>query len=121
VSTQQRNDVYVVAVDPSAADVLRRQSLIVLEANHHHFEEVLELGPEAHRALSVVYRDAFAVLDAVAGGGRRIRRRRSTSRSPPASSSSSALAAHEKARIDAAIEADRRVAKAIDGLFADAR
>jgi hypothetical protein len=38
---------------------------VVLEANHYYFEDLLEFGPEAQHALSVIYRDAFAVLDAV--------------------------------------------------------
>jgi hypothetical protein len=38
---------------------------VVLEANHYYFEEILEFGPEAQHALSVIYRDAFAVLDAI--------------------------------------------------------
>ncbi|HET6505617.1 MAG TPA: hypothetical protein VFG42_02400 [Baekduia sp.] len=65
MSTQQRNSACLVAVDPSTADVLRRQTLTVLEANHYYFEEILEFGPEAQHALSVIYRDAFAVLDAI--------------------------------------------------------
>src|SRR3954466_12566240 len=65
MSTQQRNSACVVCVDPSTADVLRRQTLVVLEANHYYFEEILEFGPEAQHALSVIYRDAFAVLDAI--------------------------------------------------------
>jgi hypothetical protein len=65
MSTQQRNDACVVSVDPSTADVLRHQTLVVLEANHYYFEDLLEFGPEAQHALSVVYRDAFAVLDAI--------------------------------------------------------
>jgi hypothetical protein len=68
MSTQQRNSACVVSVDPSTADVLRQQTLVVLEANHYFFEEILEFGPEAQHALSVVYRDAFAVLDAVGWG-----------------------------------------------------
>jgi hypothetical protein len=64
MSTQQRNSVCLVRVDPSTVDVLRRQTLVVLEANHYFFEEILEFGPEAQHALSVIYRDAFAVLDA---------------------------------------------------------
>jgi hypothetical protein len=46
-------------------DVLCRQTLVVLEANHYFFEEILEFGPKAQHALSVIYRDAFAVLDAI--------------------------------------------------------
>jgi hypothetical protein len=65
MSTQQRNSACVVSVDPSTADVLRHQALVVLEANHYYFEEILEFGPEAQHALSVIYRDAFAVLDAI--------------------------------------------------------
>jgi hypothetical protein len=65
MSTQQRISACVVSVDPSTADVLRHQSLVVLEANHYYFEEILEFGPEAQHALSVIYRDAFAVLDAI--------------------------------------------------------
>jgi hypothetical protein len=65
MSTQQRNDACMVSVDPSTADVLRLQTLVVLEANHYYFEDILEFGPEAQHALSVIYRDAFAVLDAI--------------------------------------------------------
>ena len=65
MSTQQRNSACLVSVDPSTADVLRHQTLVVLEANHYYFEEILEFGPEAQHALSVIYRDAFAVLDAI--------------------------------------------------------
>jgi hypothetical protein len=65
MSTQQRNSACVVSVDPSTADVLRHQTLVILEANHYYFEEILEFGPEAQHALSVIYRDAFAVLDAI--------------------------------------------------------
>jgi hypothetical protein len=65
MSTQQRNDVCMVAVDPEVAAAVRSQSIVVLEANHYYFEEVAEFGPQAQYALSVIYRDAFAVLDAV--------------------------------------------------------
>ena len=65
MSTQQPNSACLVSVDPSTADVLRRQTLIILDANHYYFEEILEFGPEAQHALSVIYRDAFAVLDAI--------------------------------------------------------
>jgi hypothetical protein len=65
MSTAQRNDACLVSVDPSTVDILRRQTLVVLEANHYFFEELLQFGPEAQFALSVMYRDAFAVLDAI--------------------------------------------------------
>jgi hypothetical protein len=65
VSTQQRNGAAMIGVDPSTADVLREQTLVVLEANHYYFEELLAFGPEAQLALAQRYRDAFAVLDAI--------------------------------------------------------
>ena len=65
MSTKQRNGAAIVGVDPSTADVLRQQTLVVLEANHHYFEQILAFGPEVQFALSVRYRDAFAVLDAI--------------------------------------------------------
>jgi hypothetical protein len=65
MSIKQRNDAAIVGVDPSTADVLRQQTLVVLEANHYYFEEILAFGPEAQLALSQIYRDAFAVLDAI--------------------------------------------------------
>jgi hypothetical protein len=65
MNTTQRNDACVLTVDRQTAAVLRRQTLIVLEDNHHAFEDLLELGAEAQFALSVIFRDAFAVLDAL--------------------------------------------------------
>jgi hypothetical protein len=66
MSAIKRNDAAMVGVDPSTADVLRQQTLVTLEANHYYFEEILAFGPEAQFALSQIYRDAFAVLDAIA-------------------------------------------------------
>jgi hypothetical protein len=65
MSTAQRNDACLVPVDSSLADILRTQSLLVLEYNHYYFEDLRDFGPEAQFALSVIYRDAFAVLDAI--------------------------------------------------------
>jgi hypothetical protein len=65
MSAIKRNDAAMVGVDPCTADVLRRQTLVTLEANHYFFEEILAFGPEAQFALSQIYRDAFAVLDAI--------------------------------------------------------
>jgi hypothetical protein len=65
MSNTQRNDACAIAVDPSLGEILRLQTLVVLEVNHQHFEDLLDLGPQAQRALSVIYRDAFAVLDAL--------------------------------------------------------
>ncbi|WCB92981.1 hypothetical protein DSM104299_01682 [Baekduia alba] len=65
MSIEQRNDACLIAVDREVGQVLRLQTLVVLEANHHHFEDVRGLGPDAQRALARIYRDAFSVLDAV--------------------------------------------------------
>jgi hypothetical protein len=65
MSTAQRNDACPISVGPEQADVLRHQTLVVLEANHYYFEDLLEFGPDAQLALSVIYRDAFTVLDAL--------------------------------------------------------
>ncbi|HEY4267804.1 MAG TPA: hypothetical protein VGM94_06390 [Galbitalea sp.] len=65
MSTPQRNDACVISVDSPLGEILRHQTLVVLEANHHHFEDLLDLNPQAQHAVSVIYRDAFAVLDAL--------------------------------------------------------
>jgi hypothetical protein len=65
MSSKQRNDAKTILVDREAADVIREQSLVTLEANHHYFEEVGAFGAEARRALARIYRDAFATLDAL--------------------------------------------------------
>jgi hypothetical protein len=65
MSIKQRNDVCVVEVDREVGDVVRSQTIVVLEANHYYFERIEDFGPEAQYALSMIYRDAFAVLDAL--------------------------------------------------------
>jgi hypothetical protein len=65
MSTPQRNDARVIAVDPSLVEILRLQTLVVLEVNHHYFEDIRTLSALARHALATIYRDAFAVLDAV--------------------------------------------------------
>jgi len=65
VSTTQRNDERVIAVDPYLGEILRLQTLVVLEANHEYFEDIATLGAPAQRALVSIYRDAIAVLDAL--------------------------------------------------------
>lgn len=73
MSDSQRTGVLTVPVDRDDVDTLREQSLLTLEANHHYFEEIEAFGGEAREALARIYRDAFAVLDALgwdaAGGG----------------------------------------------------
>jgi hypothetical protein len=65
MSTKQRNDACRIAVGPQVADVLRVQSLAVLEANHQHFEDLRDLALSGQLALAAIYRDAFDVLDAL--------------------------------------------------------
>lgn len=69
MSIEQRNDPRVLTVDRATAAVLRAETLVVLEANSHHFDEVERYGAAGRRALRAVYADAFAVLDAVGWGG----------------------------------------------------
>jgi hypothetical protein len=65
MSTPKRNDAWLVPVDPQVADALRDQSLAVLEFNHDYFEDLRDFGPEAQHALSLQYREAFDVLEAL--------------------------------------------------------
>jgi hypothetical protein len=65
MSTAQRNDAHLIPVDLQLGDILRTQTLAVLVFNHHYFDDLLDFGPEAQHALSIIYRDAFAVLDAL--------------------------------------------------------
>jgi hypothetical protein len=65
MSTAQRNDARLIPVDPQLGDILRTQTLAVLVFNHHYFDDLLDFGSEAQHALSIIYRDAFAVLDAL--------------------------------------------------------
>src|ERR1041384_6268829 len=118
MSTQQRISACVVSVDPSTVDVLRRQTLVVLEANHYFFEDLPEFGPEAQFALSVIYRDAFAVLDAIGSAP-------DPPRGPFAPGHTNtnrldlldaATSEEEATEIRAAIEADRTAAMALDRL-----
>lgn len=65
MSDSQRTGELTVLIDRNDVDALREQSLLTLEANHHYFEEIEAFGGEARQALARIYRDAFAVLDAL--------------------------------------------------------
>jgi hypothetical protein len=138
MSTTQRNSACLVPVDPSLADVLRHQTLVVLEANHHYFEELLDFGPEAQFALSVIYRDAFAVLDAIGWGPdatagpvdvpltdgqvEQLRRQRfdlGHTNINRLDLLDAAGSEEEAAAVRADIDADRAAAQALDRLFSD--
>jgi hypothetical protein len=65
MSDSQRTGELTVLIDRNDVDAVREQSLLTLEANHHYFEEIEAFGGEAREALAWIYRDAFAVLDAL--------------------------------------------------------
>jgi hypothetical protein len=142
MSTQQRNDACRVAVDPHVADILRAQTLAVLEANHHHFEDVRDFPPSGRLAVAAIYRDAFAVLDAVgwvpptelaatavevpltSGHANQLRRcRQDLGRTnlDRLHTLDQTTDPGERARIRKAIDADRIAADALDGLLGACR
>ncbi len=55
----------VVAVDPELREVLRSQTLLVLEFNHEPLEDIRDLVPAELLASASIFRDAIAVLDAI--------------------------------------------------------
>jgi hypothetical protein len=65
MSTPQPSRVCVIAVDRETADVLRLEAKKVMVFNHELFEDFLEFGPEAQRALSMRFRDASDLIDVV--------------------------------------------------------
>jgi hypothetical protein len=65
MSTPQPSRVCVIAVDRETADVLRLEVKKVMVFNHELFEDFLEFGPEAQRALSMRFRDASDLIDVV--------------------------------------------------------
>jgi hypothetical protein len=65
MSASQRNDVRAIAVDPSLSEILRQQTLLVLEANHAPFDDVRELAPAELLTVASIWRDAMAVLDTI--------------------------------------------------------
>ena len=137
MSTTQRSHACLVAVDPSLGDILRLQTLAVLEVNHHYFEDVRDFGAPAQRALAAIYRDAFAVLDALgwappanpttthvpltAGLIEQLRRRRydlGHTNIDRLHDFDEQVATRGLAAIRQAIEPDRLAAQALDRLFA---
>jgi hypothetical protein len=65
MSTNQRNDARTLAVAPHLVDLLRQQTLAVLEFNHHPFEDYRELPTVEQLTAAAIFRDGFAVLDAI--------------------------------------------------------
>ncbi len=65
MSAHQGNSGCRISVDPSTADVLRIEAKKVLMFNHDPFEDFLDYTPRRQLALTNVYRDATAVIDAL--------------------------------------------------------
>jgi hypothetical protein len=63
MSTPQPSRVCVIAVDRETADVLRLEVKKVMVFNHELFEDFLEFGPDAQRALSMRFRDASDLIE----------------------------------------------------------
>ena len=67
MSAHQGNSAAVSGSTPSTADVLRIETKKVLMFDHDPFEDYLDYIPTKQLALAEVYRDATAVIDALAG------------------------------------------------------
>jgi hypothetical protein len=65
MSTPQPSRVCRIAVDRETADVLRLEVKKVMVFNHELFEDFLDFGAEAQRALSMRFRDASDLIDVV--------------------------------------------------------
>jgi hypothetical protein len=55
----------VLAADPELVDVLRLQTLLVLEDNHEPLEEVCDLAPGELLDVASIFRDGIVALDAI--------------------------------------------------------
>jgi hypothetical protein len=138
MSTPEPSPATTITVEPWLADVLRRQTLVTQKVNHHAFARLRDLEPDAQFALAGIYRDAFAVMEAIgwesdpdsgpvevpltAGHIEQLYRRRydlgaiNFERLDVLADGPTAEAA---AVIRADIEADRLAAQALDRLFAE--
>jgi hypothetical protein len=65
VAANSTNMGRVVAVDSGLREVLRSQTLLVLDFNHEPFEDVCDLEPAALLAIASIVRDAITVLDTI--------------------------------------------------------
>jgi hypothetical protein len=65
MSTPEPSPVTVITIEPWLVDVLRRQTLVTQKVNHHAFARLRDLEPDAQFALAGIYRDAFAVMEAI--------------------------------------------------------
>jgi hypothetical protein len=138
MSTYEPSPATTITVEPWLADVLRRQTLVTQKVNHHAFARLRDLPPDEQFALAGIYRDAYAVMEAIgwepdpgsgpvevpltAGHIEQLYRRRydlgaiNFARLDVLADAPTAEAA---AVIRADIEADRLAAQALDRLFAE--
>jgi hypothetical protein len=65
MSTPQRNDACLVRVSTTQRASLRAQTLEILELEHHRFDDFADQSPAGQLATATIFRDAFAVLDAL--------------------------------------------------------
>jgi hypothetical protein len=65
IARKNRGGSRVVTLNAELRDVLRYQTLMVLEFAHNPFEEVRALQPAELLAVAATFRDAFAVLDVI--------------------------------------------------------
>jgi hypothetical protein len=65
MSTPQRTHACTITVDRETADVLRLEAKKVMVFNHELFEDFLDFGPEAQRALSMRFCDASDLIEAI--------------------------------------------------------
>jgi hypothetical protein len=62
---RRRGGPRVLTISPELVEVLRSQSLLVLEFNHEPLEDIRLLRPSSLLALAAIFRDAIGVLDTI--------------------------------------------------------
>ena len=65
VAASDTNIGRVVVVDPGLREILRSQTLLVLEFSHEQFEDVCDVEPAELLATASIFRDAITVLDTI--------------------------------------------------------
>jgi predicted component of type VI protein secretion system len=65
IAADTTNIARVVTVDPGLREVLRSQTLLVLEFNHEPFEDLRDLAPAELLTSAAIFRDAITVLDTI--------------------------------------------------------
>jgi hypothetical protein len=138
MSTPEPSPATIITIEPWLADVLRRQTLVTQKVNHHAFARLRDLAPDEQFALAGIYRDAFAVMEAIgwepdadcgpvevpltAGHIEQLYRRRydlGAINFDRLDALADAPTPEAAAVLRADIEADRLAAQALDRLFAD--